>query len=186
MQVEVILNTKVEGLGAEADLVKVRPGYARNFLFPQGMAAPATSASKKQVELLKKKRAEREAKELNDAQEYAGKLSKVKLTFVLTAGTQDKVFGSVTAQDIANRLKEQGHEVDKRKIELARGIKDLGEHEVVIKLHSDITAKITVITESPAKEEAPVRPAKKPRGKADAEEAPKAEKKSKKSDKKSE
>ena len=151
MPVEVILKTKIEGLGSEADIVSVKPGYARNFLIPKDFAAPATNATKRQVEELRRKRAEREAKELNDAQELSGKLGKVKLVFTLEAGEgQDKSFGSVTNADIAAELKEAGYEVDRKKIDLAKPIKDTGDHEVTVKLGSDITATLNVTVNHPA------------------------------------
>jgi large subunit ribosomal protein L9 len=154
MPVQVILKKKIEGLGCEADLVSVKPGYARNFLIPQDFAAPATLATKRQVEELKKKRAAREAAELNAAQELAGKLGKLKLVFVLETGKgQEKVFGAVTNQDIANKLKEAGFEVDRRKIELAKPIKEMGEHEVLVKLGSDVVAKLKITVNPPAEPE---------------------------------
>jgi large subunit ribosomal protein L9 len=172
MPVEVILKTKIEGLGSEADVVSVKPGYARNFLIPKDFAAPATLATKRQVEELRRKRAEREASELNEAQELAGKLGKLKLVFVLESGEgQEKVFGAVTNQDIATKLKEAGFEVDRKKIELAKPIKELGEHEVTVKLGSDIQAKLTVTVnhpaakEDPAAEAADAKGAKKPKSK---------------------
>ena len=156
MPVEVILKTKIEGLGSEADVVSVKPGYARNFLIPKDFAAPATLATKRQVEDLKRKRAEREADELNAAQELAGKLGKLKLVFTLEAGEgQEKSFGSVTNQDIANKLKEAGHEIDRKKIDLPKPIKDTGEHEVTIKLAPDVHATIHVTVNHPAPKEAP-------------------------------
>jgi large subunit ribosomal protein L9 len=171
MLVELILKTKVEGLGVEADVVSVKPGYARNFLIPKDFAAPATQATKRQIEELKKKRAEREAQEFNQAQEFAGKLGKTKLAFTLTAGSgQDKVFGAVTAQDIALKLKEAGFEIDKKKIDLPKPIKDLGAHEVIIHLGAGVQAKINVeVASASAKVEKPDnddeggrRPAKRP------------------------
>lgn len=181
MAVEVILNTKINGLGAEADIVKVRPGFARNFLFPRGMAAPATSASKKQVELLRKKRAEREAQEMNEAQDYSNKLSKLKLNFTLLTGEKEKAFGSVTVQDIAEKLKAAGFEIDKKKIELAKAIKSAGEHEVLIKIHSEVTAKLKIVVESAAPEKPEVKGAKEKRAPRAKSEAPATEeKKSKK------
>jgi large subunit ribosomal protein L9 len=154
MPVEVILKTKIEGLGSEADIVSVKPGYARNFLIPKDFAAPATLATKRQVEDLKRKRAEREAGELNAAQELAGKLGKVKLVFTLEAGEgQEKSFGSVTNQDIANKLKEAGHEIDRKKIDLPKAIKDTGDHEVTVKLHSDVQAVLHVTVNHPAPKE---------------------------------
>ena len=154
MPVEVILKTKIEGLGSEADIVSVKPGYARNFLIPKDFAAPATSATKRQMEDLKRKRAEREAAEMNDAQELAGKLGKVKLVFVLEAGEgQEKSFGSVTNLDIATKLKEAGHDIDRKKIDLPKPIKDTGEHEVIVKLGSDIQATLHVTVNHPAPKE---------------------------------
>ncbi len=151
MPVEVILKTKIEGLGSEADIVSVKPGYARNFLIPKDFAAPATNATKRQVEELKRKRAEREAAELNAAQELAGKLGKLKLVFTLEAGEgQEKSFGAVTNLDIATKLKEAGYEVDRKKIDLPKPIKDTGEHEVTVKLGSDITATLHVTVNHPA------------------------------------
>src|SRR5271154_6027894 len=145
MPVEVILKTKIEGLGSEADIVSVKPGYARNFLIPKDFAAPATLATKRQVEDLKRKRAEREAAELNAAQELSGKLGKLKLVFTLAAGEgQDKSFGSVTNADIATKLKEAGFEIDRKKIALAKPIKDTGEHEVAVKLAPDVQATLHV------------------------------------------
>jgi large subunit ribosomal protein L9 len=156
MPVEVILKTKIEGLGSEADIVSVKPGYARNFLIPKDFAAPATLATKRQVEELRRKRAEREAQELNDAQELAGKLAKLKLVFTLETGGgegQEKSFGSVTSKDIADKLKEQGYEVDRKKIELPKAIKDLGDHEVIVKLGSEIQAKLNVVVNRPVSKE---------------------------------
>jgi large subunit ribosomal protein L9 len=151
MPVEVILKTKVEGLGSEADVVSVKPGYARNFLIPKDYAAPATQATKRQIEELKRKRAEREANELNEAQELAGKLGKLKLVFVLESGEgQEKSFGAVTTQDIALKLKEAGYDIDRKKIDLPRPIKDLGEHEVTLKLAPETQATITITVNHPA------------------------------------
>jgi large subunit ribosomal protein L9 len=156
MPVDVILKTKIEGLGSEADIVSVKPGYARNYLIPKDFAAPATKATKRQVEELRRKRAEREAQELNDAQELAGKLGKLKLVFVLESGEgSEKVFGSVTSQAIADKLKEAGHTIDRKKIDLPKPIKDLGEHEVPVKLGSDIVAKLNVTVNHPAPKEDP-------------------------------
>ena len=156
MVVDVILKTKIEGLGSEADVVSVKPGYARNFLIPKDFAAPATQATKRQVEELKRKRAEREAAELNQAQELAGKLGKLKLVFVLEAGEgQEKSFGSVTNLDIATKLKEAGYEIDRKKIDLPKPIKDTGDHEVIVKLGSEIQATLTITVNHPAPKEAP-------------------------------
>jgi len=139
---EIILTENVPGLGAEADLVKVRRGYARNYLLPLGKAYEVTPASLQQLKNLKKKRVEREARELNEAEELSHRIGKSRVTFTLETGETGKAFGSVTAQDIANRLKnELGLEIDRHKIILERPIKDTGEHEVTIKLHHDVTTQ---------------------------------------------
>jgi len=147
MPVEVILKKRVPGLGAEADLVKVKPGYARNYLLPRGIAAIATTASKRQVEELKRQRAQREASELNASQELSGKLTKLTLTFQMQSSDSEhaKVFGSVTAQDIIERLASLGHVVDKKQLDLPRPIKDLGEHSIVVKLDQGVESKLNVV-----------------------------------------
>jgi large subunit ribosomal protein L9 len=139
---EVILTDNVPGLGAEADVVKVRRGYARNYLLPRGKAYEVTPAALRTLDTLKKKRAEREAGELNEAEELARKIGKARLTFTLATGESGKAFGSITAQDIVNRMKnELGIEIDRHKLTLERPIKDTGEHEVGIKLHHDVIAQ---------------------------------------------
>ena len=139
---EIILTENVPGLGTEADLVKVRRGYARNYLLPSGKAYEVTPASLRELDNLKKKRAEREARELNEAEELTRRIGKLRVTFTLATGETGKAFGSVTAQDIVTRLKnELGQEIDRHKIVLERPIKDTGEHEVTIKLHHDVTAQ---------------------------------------------
>jgi len=154
MPVEVILKTKIEGLGSEADIVSVKPGYARNFLIPKDFAAPATQATKRQVEELRRKRAEREANEMNEAQELSGKLGKLKLVFVLEAGEgQEKSFGSVTNLDIATKLEEAGYKIDRKKIDLPKPIKEMGEHEVTVKLGSEIQATLHITVNHPAPKE---------------------------------
>lgn len=140
---EIILTENVPGLGAEADIVKVRRGYARNYLLPRGKAHEVTPAAMRQLDNLKKKRAEREARELNDAEETARRINKSHLIFTLETGESGKAFGSITAQDIMNRLKnELGLEVDRHKIHLEHPIKTTGEHEVPVKLHHDVTAQL--------------------------------------------
>src|SRR5437016_7310978 len=139
---EVILIDNVPGLGAEADVVKVRRGYARNYLLPRGKAYEVTPAALRQLDTLKKKRAEREARELNESEDLARKIGKARLSFTLATGESGKAFGSITAQDIVNRMKnELGIEIDRHKLTLERPIKDTGEHEVAIKLHHDVTAQ---------------------------------------------
>jgi large subunit ribosomal protein L9 len=140
---KLILTENVPGLGAEADVVKVRRGYARNYLLPRGKAYEVTPGALRQLDALKQKRAEREARELNEAEELAHRIGKARFVFTLETGETGKAFGSVTAQDIVNRLKnELGAEIDRHKIVLERPIKDTGEHEIAIRLHHDVTAQL--------------------------------------------
>ena len=153
---EVILKENIPGLGAEADVVKVRRGFARNFLVPQGKAYEVTPANLKRLNLLKTKRAEREARELNEADELARKINKVKLDFILETGETGKAFGSVTAKDIEDKLlAETEIKVDRHRIRIERPIKESGEIEVPIQLHADVTAtlKIEVKAHTPAPKE---------------------------------
>jgi large subunit ribosomal protein L9 len=152
---ELILTENVPGLGAEADVVKVRRGYARNYLLPRGMAYEVTPAALRQLNGLKQKRADREARELNEAQELARRIGKARFVFTLETGETGKAFGSVTAQDIVHRLKnEVGAEIDRHKIVLDRPIKDTGDHEVTIKLHHDVTAQLAFQVKSAAEAKA--------------------------------
>lgn len=153
---QIILTENIPGLGAEADVVKVRRGYARNFLLPQGKAYEVTPASMRKLDMLKGKRAEREARELNEAEETARRISKSRLVFTLETGESGKAFGSVTANDIASRLKNEiGVEIDRHRLALEHPIKSTGEHEIQIKLHHDVTAalKFTVKSAHPPKSE---------------------------------
>src|SRR4051812_27281550 len=141
---EIILTENVPGLGAEADVVKVRRGYARNFLLPNGKAYEVTPASMRQLDSLKKKRAEREAKELNDAEELSRRIGKLRVTFTLETGETGKAFGSITSHDIVTRLKNEIRvEIDRHKIVLEHPIKTTGEHSVAIKLHHDVPTEFT-------------------------------------------
>src|SRR5262249_14945048 len=168
---ELILTENVPGLGAEADVVKVRRGYARNYLLPRGMAYELTPAALRQLNALKQKRADREARELDEAQELGRRIGKARFIFTLDTGETGKAFGSVTAQDIVNRLKnEVGAEIDRHKIALERPIKDTGDHEVTIKLHHDVTAQLVFQVKSavaakaePSSAAAPEEPGKKKR-----------------------
>jgi large subunit ribosomal protein L9 len=142
---EVILTEKIGSLGAESDIVKVRAGYARNFLVPNGKALEITPATLRRVNQLKAKRAEREARELNEAEDLSRRISKLKLQIELETGETGKAFGSITSADIAARLKKElggNLEIDRHKIQLERPIKESGSHEIAIKLHHDVTAKL--------------------------------------------
>jgi len=155
---EIILTEKIANLGAEADVVKVKRGYARNFLVPRGLALEVTPATLKRLNLLKAKRAEREARELNESEDLARRINKLKITLELETGETGKAFGSITAADIAERLKKElggSVEIDRHKIHLDKAIKDTGDHEVTIKLHHDVTAKLNVNVKAKGSEEAP-------------------------------
>lgn len=150
---EVILTEKIASLGAEADVVKVKRGYARNFLVPSGKALEVTPTTLRRINQLKAKRAEREAAELNEAEELARRINKLKITLTLETGETGKAFGSVTAKDLADKLQaELGIEIDRHRIELERPLKETGAHEVVIKLHHDVVAKLNVTVKSAAEE----------------------------------
>jgi large subunit ribosomal protein L9 len=154
---EVLLLKPVEGLGAEGDQVKVRAGYARNFLLPRQIAAPVTTANRKQVEALKKRRAEREIKELSGAQELAKQIEKVSIAFAVKTGEGGKMFGAITANDLHEKLVQGGVVIEKKRIHLHTPVKTLGKHETSIKLHADVSVTISfdVVSENPI-EVAPV------------------------------
>ena len=147
----ILLVKPVDGLGGEGDQVKVRAGYARNYLLPRGIAVPLTGANRKQVEALKKRRALREAQELTGAQELAGKLEKTALAFAVKTGEGGRMFGAVTATDIHDKLTAAGFVLDKKKIQLFTPVKTLGKHEVKVKLHADVSVDISfdVVSENP-------------------------------------
>ncbi len=148
---EVLLLKPVDGLGGEGDQVRVRAGYARNYLLPQGFATPLTLANRKHVESLKKRRAEREAAELNGAQEIAKKLEKLSIAFAVKTGEGGKMFGAITAADLQAKIAESGIDLDRRKIHLHQPVKTLGKHEVKIKLHADVSVDLSfdVVSENP-------------------------------------
>lgn len=146
---EVILTSNIVGLGAESDQVKVAAGYARNYLFPQGMAIPLTGANKKRIESLRKKRAGREAHELNTMLELAKGIDKLICVIKAKTGDDGRMFGSVTSGTIADELKHQFDiALDKRKIYLEEPIKTVGDYEVELRLHHGVTAKLKVKVES--------------------------------------
>lgn len=153
---EVLLLKPVDGLGAEGDQVKVRAGYARNFLLPQKYAVALTQANRKRVDALKKRRVEREASELSGAQALADKIAKVSIAFAVKTGEGGKMFGAITSADIHQKLVEAGIDIDKRKIHLHTPVKTLGKHEVKIKLHSDVSVEVSfdVVSENPIVETA--------------------------------
>jgi large subunit ribosomal protein L9 len=146
---EVILINNIVGLGAESDHVKVAAGYARNYLFPQRLAIPLTSANKRQIEALRQRRAEREAHEFNSMSELARGISKLTCLIKVKTGDDGKMFGSVTSGTIADELKHQFDiTLEKRKIHLEHAIRTLGDHDVELRLHADVNATLKVKVES--------------------------------------
>ncbi|HVZ64552.1 MAG TPA: 50S ribosomal protein L9 [Lacunisphaera sp.] len=148
---EVLLLKPVDGLGAEGDQVKVRAGYARNYLLPQGMAMPLTQSNRKRVEALKKARALREAKELDGAQALAKQIEKASIAIAVKTGEGGKLFGAVTANDLHEKLTAAGITIEKRRIHFGQPIKTLGKHQVTIKLHADVSVDLSfdVVSENP-------------------------------------
>lgn len=148
-KIDVILTHNVMGLGGESDHVRVASGYARNYLFPRGFAIPLTGANKRRIEVLKQRRAEREAHELNTMTELGQSLSKLTLTITVKTGEEGKMFGSVTAGTICDELKHQFEAaVDKKKIHLLNPIKRLGDYDVELRLHPDVVATLKVRVQS--------------------------------------
>ena len=146
-QIEVILKQQVENLGAEADVIKVKRGYALNFLIPTGKAYEATSGNLKHIDALKKARALREANEIEAATKLANRLNKQRLKFELATGQGGKAFGSVTAKDIQDSLAEtdrQFRDIDRKQIQLKKPIKRTGDFEVEVKIHQDINATLKI------------------------------------------
>jgi large subunit ribosomal protein L9 len=141
---QVILKEKIEGLGAEADVVKVRAGYARNFLIPQGKAYEASRSNLRHVEALKAARARREAEEIGAFQEIATKISKLSPKFTLSTGQGGKAFGSVTSIDIHKELEANGIVIDRHAIDLEKPIKKSGKSDVSIRLHPQVAAILTI------------------------------------------
>ena len=142
--IEVILKEHVEHLGERGDVVKVAPGYARNYLLPRKLALAVTAGNKKQIEHEKKAAAAKAAEERAVAQALATRFAQTEVSFTRRAGDNSQLFGSVTSADIAEALAAQGFEVDRRKIQLADPIKAVGEYAVPVRLHRDVTAQVKV------------------------------------------
>jgi large subunit ribosomal protein L9 len=149
VKTEVILTHNIVGLGGESDQVKVAAGYARNYLFPQGLAIPVTGANKRRLEALRQRRAEREAHELNTMTDLAKSVSKLICLITVKTGEDGKMFGTVTSGMIADQLKTQFDiTLDKKKIHLEQPIRALGDHEVELRLHADVVTTLKVHVES--------------------------------------
>ena len=148
---KVLLVKPLENLGGEGEQVSVKAGYARNFLFPQKIAIPVTKANKKQIEALRKAREIREAKELENAQAVAKALEGMTMAFAVKTGEGGKMFGSITAADIAAKIAESGIELPKKAIHLERPVKELGKHTAQVKLHNSVKVDFgfEVVSENP-------------------------------------
>jgi large subunit ribosomal protein L9 len=146
---EIILREDVQHLGKVGDVVKVKDGYARNYLLPKGLAYPATEANKKKIAYEGERIAKQRAVEKTAAETEATRLADVKLTFAVKVGEEEKLYGSITASDIQRKLEELGIHVDKRKIDLHEPIRELGEFNVAIKIHPEVRpeVRVTVVKE---------------------------------------
>jgi large subunit ribosomal protein L9 len=146
-QIKVLLKNDVVNLGTGGEVVRVRPGFARNFLLPRGLAVPATAGNLARVEDLKRQVASQAKLELEQANASAAQVSGVSVTIARAVGDEGKMYGSVTTKDIEDAFAAQNVKIDRKKIVLADAIKSLGSHEVPIKLHGNVTAtlKVTVV-----------------------------------------
>jgi large subunit ribosomal protein L9 len=146
---EIILREDVQHLGKVGEVVKVKDGYARNYLLPKGLAYPATEANKKKITYEGERLAKQRAAEKTAAEGEATRLAEVQLTFEVKVGEEEKLYGSVTASDIQRKLEELGIHVDKRKIDLPEPIRELGEFKVGIKIHPEVRpeVRVTVVKE---------------------------------------
>ena len=141
---EVILREDVQSLGKAGQLVRVKPGYARNFLLPRGLAFEATEGNKKRIDAEAKARATKASAEKAASEHLAAQLASITVTLRGKAGEEGKLFGSITSQDIAAGLAAEGFTVDKRKLELEHPIKTVGFHSVTVRLQSDVHAEVKV------------------------------------------
>ena len=148
MSIQVILTTKVENLGDEGAAVKVADGYARNFLIPKGLAMPASAGNLKRIEATRKKRDAEEVAALAGAKEIETKLTKQAFTIMVPAGADEKLFGSVTAADIADALAKEGITIDRKKIALEHPIRTCGVFDVDVKLHATVATKVKIHVEA--------------------------------------
>lgn len=142
---KVILKENVDSMGYVGDVVEVNRGYARNYLFPRGLAIEYTSGNLKSIEYLKKKEWEKRNREITEAQKLAEKINQISLTFQVKAGKDGKLFGSVTHKDIAESLsRDYQIEVDRKKIEHNEPLKKIGNYQVSIRLHKEVDARLSV------------------------------------------
>ena len=141
---EVILRETIPSVGRAGEIVKVKNGYARNFLIPRGLAYQATTANKRRVEQEAVKRAQQQHAERSDADVLAAKLEELSIEFTVKTGEGDKLFGSITSADIAKQLADRGYQIDKRSIELEEPIKMIGIYKVPVRLHPEVHADVRV------------------------------------------
>ncbi|MGC1781363.1 MAG: 50S ribosomal protein L9 [Acidobacteriaceae bacterium] len=141
---EIILKEDVENLGHRGDVVKVAQGYGRNFLLPRNLGIEATAGNKAVIEQMKASSVRRSAKEKADAELLVQQLNQVSLNFTRKTGDNDHLFGSVTAADIAQALEAKGFQIDRRKVHLEEPLKSLGDFQVPVRLHREVTARVNV------------------------------------------
>jgi large subunit ribosomal protein L9 len=142
--IRVVLRQDLKNLGKSGDLVRVRPGYARNYLYPRSLATPATGASIAQIEDMKRAAIARAARDKAAAEALAAKIGGVTVKIPRAVGAEDKMYGSVTAKDIAEAFAAAGVEIDRKQLQLADAIRTLGLHEVKLSLASEVTATLKV------------------------------------------
>ena len=142
--IEVILREDIKTLGRAGEMVRVKPGYARNYLLPQGLAYEATEGNRKRIAAETRVRAAKDQAERTEAERMAGTLSGLTLTLKGKAGEEGKLFGSITSQDIAEALASEGYSFDRRRIELEHPIKTTGTHAVSLRLHPEVHAELRV------------------------------------------
>lgn len=159
---QVLLVKPVKGLGNEGEAVKVKAGFARNYLFPQGKALPVNRGTKRQLEVLAKRRDERMARELGEAKELSQRMASMVVAISVKTGEDGKPHGAVTNMEIHKAIKALGIEVDRHQIKVGETIKTLGEHTVTVKIHPEVTAelKINVTSENPVVEKKEAAPRK--------------------------
>lgn len=151
---EILLLEHIADLGSEGDQVKVRAGYARNYLFPRNKAVPVNRANKKQIEALLKARETREAKEIEGANKIAKKLESIRIAIPVKTGKGGKIFGAVTAQNVIDRLAEEGITLERKQVGMPQAAKTLGKHAAKIKLYHNIAVdfEFEIVSENPIEE----------------------------------
>jgi large subunit ribosomal protein L9 len=142
---QVLLREDVDDLGARGDIVRVKAGYARNYLLPRKLAVQATASNVRQIEQERAALLKKEAKERGSAESQATEMGRLSLNFQRRVGEHGVLYGSVTSMDIAEALKERGYEVDRRRIRLPEAIKETGEYSVQVRLHRDVNVEIPVV-----------------------------------------